>query len=76
MEVKEEKHKSREFLVETDWLEQNLNNENLRIFGCAVNAIVNPERIMDELRYLIASYKTEQGIGLGVAAWVVTATNP
>jgi len=34
------------------------------------------QRIMDELRYLIASYKTEQGIELGAAAWVVTATNP
>jgi len=43
MEVIEEKHKPREFLVETDWLEKNLNNENLRIFDCAVNAVINPD---------------------------------
>ncbi len=32
-----------EYLVETDWLEKNLNDQNLRIVDCTVNVISNPD---------------------------------
>jgi len=35
-------YQSPEFLVETDWLEQHLNDSNLRIIDCTVNVVANP----------------------------------
>jgi len=32
-----------EYLVETDWLEQNLENDKLRIIDCTVNVVPNPD---------------------------------
>jgi len=37
-------YKNPEYLVETDWLEQNLNNERLRIIDCSVNVVQNPNK--------------------------------
>ena len=35
-------YKNPEYLVETDWLQQHLNDENLRIIDCSVKVIRNP----------------------------------
>ena len=34
-----------EYLVETEWLEQNLNKPNLRVFDCTVNVKMNPDEV-------------------------------
>jgi len=43
MTISKEQYHHPEYLVETDWLEQNLNSDNLRVFDCTVNVTPNPD---------------------------------
>lgn len=43
MTTSEERLQHPEYLVETDWLEDHLNDPDLRIFDCTVNATLNPD---------------------------------
>jgi thiosulfate/3-mercaptopyruvate sulfurtransferase len=39
----EENYRNPEYLVETDWLAEHLDTENLRVFDCTVNVVPNPD---------------------------------
>lgn len=43
MSTTKKEFQHREYLVETDWLEQHLNDPDLRVFDCTVNAGPNPD---------------------------------
>jgi len=43
MVAMKENYQNPEYLVETDWLEQNLESEDLRIFDCSVRVLPNPD---------------------------------
>ncbi|MDA1090347.1 MAG: sulfurtransferase [Proteobacteria bacterium] len=44
MKNNEETHRAGKYLVETDWLEKNLGDPNLRVFDCTVIADLNPDQ--------------------------------
>lgn len=43
MTTKSNEYQHPEYLVETDWLAKNLENDNLRVIDCTVNVVPNPD---------------------------------
>lgn len=43
-----EEYQHPEYLVETDWLEQNLDTADLRVFDCTVNVMPNPDPVQGQ----------------------------
>jgi len=45
MKIIEKEYKHPEYLVETEWLEQHLEEPSLRVFDCTVNVTLNPDTV-------------------------------
>jgi len=79
--MKNENSSNPKYLVDTDWLEQNLSDPNLRIFECTVNNAMNPDPVQGKTHPFVfsddrANYNNKHVPGAGYIDILADLSDP